>query len=847
MYNKLIAITKTLSPKAKEILNMMINQIDDSGLSLRGVSIENCSIAELYTTLTNALRKSIIPQWAKTQKAYREHNAKQVFYFSMEFLMGRMTGNNIANLNLNSEVQEIVNFLKKINPNLANSNDAKNDLERIENDWGLGNGGLGRLAACYLDSGATLGLPLHGEGFWYDYGIFKQEIMNGHQTEEPDVWGENAMPWMIEDACSAVKVRFGGHMSIEKGKCELKGYESVEMVPFRAPIIGYKKDEQPNINSLTLWRIHPQSGAINFSDINNGNYHSAYKNVINPNHAAMNSVLYPNDNHTPGKTLRLMQEFALVSAGLQSIVAEYLKNGNNIVSFDEKVGLQINDTHAALLVPELIRILIDEHNLSAEEARSITQKSIAYTNHTVLSEALEKWDTELLRSLLPRQYNIIEGLNLKFCNEIRKQFPNDEDRVRRMSIIQDGQVKMAHLALVGGHSINGVAALHTEILKDDVLHDFFVMFPEKFHNVTNGVTPRRWIRQANPELAELITSLIGDSWITDLGQLEKLAEFSENTAVLTKLLKIKQKNKQALASYIYNNNAIKDKKGNVVSRTKVNPNSIFDVQAKRLHEYKRQLMSALHILMLYNKLKEKPSMSFTPRTFIFAAKAAPGYHTAKNIIKFINMLADLINNDPQINGRIKVVFLENYNVSLAEKLIPAADLSEQISTAGLEASGTGNMKFSLNGALTIGTMDGANVEMARDIGKENMFIFGLTTPEVKQEKTSGYNPWSVYSSNSEIRQLVDQMKNGQIGKNDDEKRIAAELINGLMANDHYLVLRDLPAYAEAQKKVGETYKNPMEWAKLTLLNIARMGYFSSDRSVQEYADDIWEIQPINPN
>ncbi len=846
MHKKLIAISKQLSPKSQQIITMMNNYISDSGLTLKGVSLANCSIHELYTALTHAIRKSIMPQWANTLNAYNKQDAKQVFYFSMEFLMGRMTGNNIANLNLNKELQEIVDFLKAVNPKLANSTDAKNELEKIEEDWGLGNGGLGRLAACFLDSGATLRLPLHGMGLWYDYGIFKQEIRDGHQTEQPDVWGDNAMPWMIKNNSGAVAVKFGGHMSVEHGKCEIKGYESVAMVPFIAPVIGYSSDGKPNINKLTLWKVNPQSGAINFPAINSGDYHGAYRNVINPDHAVLNSVLYPNDNHTPGKVLRLMQEFSLVSAGLQSIVSDYLKSGKDISQFGETVGLQINDTHAALLVPELMRILIDEHNLSWQDAWEITQKTIAYTNHTVLGEALEKWDAGLLRNLLPRQYNIIEELNLNFCNQIRKQFPVDENKVRGMSIIQDGQVKMAHLAIVGGHSINGVAALHTEILKNDVLHDFFVMFPDKFHNVTNGITQRRWMAQANPELASLITSLIGDGWITNLSELKKLEQYANDPAVLKNLIGIKTANKKALADYIYTTNTTKDGKGKIVGRTQVDPNSIFDVQAKRLHEYKRQLMSALHILMLYNKLKANPSMDFTPRTFMFAAKSAPGYHTAKNVIKFINMLADLINNDPQVKGRIKVVFLENYNVSLAEKLIPAADLSEQISTAGLEASGTGNMKFSLNGALTIGTMDGANVEMARDIGEENMFIFGLTTPEVKKAKSEGYNPWSVYSSNSEVRQLVDQMKNGQIGKNNDEKRVAAELINGVMNNDHYLVLRDLPAYAEAQSKVAETYKDQMEWARLALINIARMSYFSSDRSIQEYANDIWEIKPVTP-
>ena len=847
MYNKLVSIPKTLSPKAQQIITIMNTYISDSGLSLKGASLENCSITELYTVLTQALRRTIMPQWAKTLNAYKEQNAKQVFYFSMEFLMGRMTGNNVANLRLNNEIQEIIDFLKDINPNLTNSTDAKNELERIENDWGLGNGGLGRLAACFLDSGATMSLPLHGMGLWYDYGIFKQEIQDGHQTEKPDIWGNTAMPWMIEDTQNAVKVKFGGYVSNEGGTCELKGYKCVEMVPFNAPIIGYAVNSNPNINTLTLWRVNPQNGAINLPAINSGNYHDAFKDVINPEHEALTAVLYPNDNHSEGKQLRLMQEFALVSAGLQKIVADYLQGGKNISEFAETVGLQINDTHAALLVPELMRILIDEHHLSSDEAREITQKTIAYTNHTVLGEALEQWDAGLLKHLLPRQYQIIdEYINAPFVNEIRRLFPGDEDRIRRMSIIQDGRVKMAQLALVGGHSINGVAALHTEILKTDVLKDFFVMFPEKFNNVTNGITPRRWLSQANPKLAELITSLIGDAWITDLSQLKKLEHYASDPTVLNKLIEIKANNKKALAEYIYNHNPTKDQNGNIVSRIQVDPNSIFDVQAKRLHEYKRQLMSALHILMLYNKLKANPDMEFTPRTFMFSAKSAPGYFTAKNIIKFINMLAELINNDPQINGRIKVVFLENYNVSLAEKLIPAADLSEQISTAGLEASGTGNMKFSLNGSLTIGTMDGANVEMARDIGEENMFIFGLTADEVKDEKASGYNPNSIYSSNTEIKTIVDQMKNGKIGKNKDEIRIASELINGLMNNDHYLVLKDLPAYTEAQAKVAETYKKPMEWARLSLLNIARIGYFSSDRSIQEYADKIWALSPVTP-
>ncbi len=846
MYNKLIAITKTLSPKAQALINKMNSVFQNSGMGLSGIDLSNCSKEELYLALTTALKNTIAPQWNKTLNTYKEQNAKQVYYFSMEFLMGRMTGNNIDNLGINNELEELLEHLKTINPNLRDTPDLRNELERIEADWGLGNGGLGRLASCYLDSGATKRFALHGQGLWYDYGIFKQNILDGYQTELPDEWQEGAMPWMIRDDRNKVLVKFGGFVANEKGRTDLKGYTGVEMVPFRAPVIGFSKDENPTINTLTLWRVNPQSSAINFPEINHGNFHGAYEKVLNPDHAALNSVLYPNDNHHPGKKLRLMQEFALVSSGLQSILRDFIRNGNDIRTFGEKVALQINDTHAALLVPELMRLLMSHYDLSWDEAWEITQKSIAYTNHTVLGEALEKWDAGLLRELLPRQYNIIDELNLNFCNQIRKIFPNDEARVRRMSIIQDGQIKMAHLAIVGGHSINGVAALHSEILKNDVLKDFYEMFPDRFHNVTNGITPRRWIKQANQELTALITSLIGDEWITDLSQLNKLEAFANDEAVLKKLINIKEKNKLALAEYVYENNPTKDQNGKVVSKTQVDPASIFDVQAKRLHEYKRQLLNALHILMIYNKLKANPQQAFTPKTFFFAAKSAPGYHTAKNIIKFMNILANLINNDPDIRGRIKVVFLENYNVSLAEKLMPAADLSEQISTAGLEASGTGNMKFALNGALTIGTLDGANVEMAENIGEENMFIFGLTTPEVKKAKSEGYNPWSMYSSNAEIRKVVDQMKNGQIGKTDDERRVVSEIINGLMANDHYLVLKDLPAYADAQAKVSETYKNQMDWARLTLLNIARMGFFSSDRSIQEYADKIWGITPVVP-
>jgi glycogen phosphorylase len=842
MLNKKIIAQKTkLSPEATKIVKGISEYFNTSALGLFGKDINTASVEDIYSALAYTIRKEISLQWNNTQKTYLNHDVKQVYYFSLEFLMGRMTGNNIDNISLNNSVNEALNYIKSINPNLKNIENPRNEIERIEENWGLGNGGLGRLAACFLDSAATLKLPLHGMGLWYDYGLFQQKILGGYQQEQPDLWADTASPWISKNDAKKIKIHFGGYIDSNDNK--LKNYEQVEMVPFHVPIIGLSKENNPNINTLTLWRVSNKTHTLNFSAINKGDFHEAYQSKIKSDYMLLNSVLYPNDNNTAGKQLRLMQEFSLVSAGLQSIINNFIETEHNIRNLADKIGLQINDTHASLLVPELMRILLDDHNLSWDEAWTITNKTIAYTNHTVLGEALEKWDENLVKELLPRQHQIIQIINMHFCDKIRENFPNNEDKVRQMSIIEDGVIKMAHLAIVGGHTVNGVAALHTEILKNIVLKNFYELFPSKFQNVTNGVTPRRWIKQANPELASLITRLIGDNWITDLNELKKLEAFVNDENVLKELIKIKQNNKKALAEYVYSNNPIRDKDGKIVSRIEINPSSLFDVQAKRLHEYKRQLMNALHILFLFNQIKENPDMEITPRTFLFAAKAAPGYYVAKDIIKFINILSEMINNDPDVKDRIKVVFLENYNVSLAEILIPSADLSEQISTAGLEASGTGNMKFSLNGALTIGTLDGANVEMARDIGEENMFIFGLTTDEVKEAKDNGYSAWSIYDENPEIHTMIKQMQRGMIGKTPEEKILVTNLINNVMNNDNYLVLKDLASYIETQEIVASLYNDEMAWAKLSLINIARMGYFSSDRSIQEYANNIWGIQP----
>ncbi len=810
------------------------------GLGLRGVlsikdAVDQKLYLHIYKSLSLALRDKIMDKWIATNQEYKNKEVKQLFYLSAEYLTGRFLGNNLINLGAMKQVRDT---LDSMGVNL-------NEIEDLEMDAGLGNGGLGRLAACFLDSMATLQLPGHGYGLRYDYGIFRQEILDGFQVEHPDQWLQHGNPWEIQHEEDTVIVKFGGQLHRKnlmqgKKKTEIKGYEPVAAVPFDTPVIGFKNN---TVNTLRLWSTSvPDYNKFDIKAFDKGDYEQALKDVLSHEDLTMVSILYPNDNHDPGKRLRLSQQYILVSASIQDIIRSYKKANNSFDGFSQKVAIQINDTHPSLAVTELMRILVDEEGVNWDKAWDITRKTCAYTNHTVLSEALEQWDGHMMKELLPRNFEIIEIINHDFCELVWEQYPGDMERVRRLSILENGKIRMAHLAIVGSHSMNGVAELHTRILKDQVFREFHEMFPKKINCKTNGITPRRWLLKPNPELANLITGKIGEGWITDLQELRKLEKFVDDSEFLNGLLEIKRRNKERLKDYIHKHNPVKNARGEIVERIEVNPDSIFDVQAKRLHEYKRQLMNALYILMLYNELKDNPSKEITPRTFLFAAKSAPGYAQAKGIIKFINILARLINNDPDIRGMIKVVFLENYNVSLAEILIPAADLSEQISTAGLEASGTGNMKLALNGALTIGTMDGANVEMAEQIGEENMFIFGLNADEVKQLKSGYYNPEEICRNHKDIQKIMDQLCSKKLTSIVEEREVLHRIAESLMREDRYLILKDLPLYKETQEKVALLYQDKMAWARKVVFNIAGMGKFSSDRSIQQYSEEIWNLQ-----
>ncbi|HCY35883.1 MAG: glycogen phosphorylase [Candidatus Margulisiibacteriota bacterium] len=833
--------------KVEQAVNVLREKIEyhlkyTMGLGLSGTSLNNASKQEIYTALSLALRERIMEKWIETNDAYIEKDVKQLFYFSQEYLMGRALSNNLINLGAQKEVKEVI---ESLGYNL-------NEIEDVEMEAGLGNGGLGRLAACFLDSLASLKLPGHGYGLYYQYGIFKQTILNGYQVENPDEWLKYGNPWAIINERDAVKVQFGGRLIKKTNQndeeiIEMEGCESVCALPFDVPVVGFSG----NVNTLRLWHVFPDYTRFDIESFNQGNYPDAFE-FINPNDLSITAVLYPNDNHYEGKRLRLKQEYALVSASLQDIIRKFEKTHKYYGDFPQKIAIQINDTHPALVIPELMRILVIEKKFEWDEAWEITTNTIAYTNHTVLPEALEEWPVHMIKELLPLHFDILEEINEKFCDEVRDKYKDEtyevrEDIVRKMSIIENGSVRMAHLAIVGSHSVNGVAALHTQILKDRALRNFYIMYPEKFNNKTNGVTPRRWLLKSNPLLSELITSKIGFGWISDLSELKKLESYIDDEVFINQLMDVKAKNKEALTSYIFEYNPVKDANGEIVERIEINPDSIFDVHAKRLHEYKRQLMNALHIMMLHNEIKENPDKVFVPRTFIFAAKAAPGYQMAKDIIKFINILARRTNNAPELRGLIKVVFLENYNVSLAEKLIPAADLSEQISTAGFEASGTGNMKFALNGSLTIGTMDGANVEMAEEIGEENLFIFGMRSEEVKKLQEAGtYNPWNIFKEKPEVKKIIDQLFQGILARDASERTVLQRLANNLMhGGDFYYVLEDLSAYKAAQDEVAELYKNRIAWGKKALLNIARVGKFSSDRTILEYNKDIWGLLPVS--
>jgi len=821
--------------------------LENQGLMVQGHTKETVLTAashkQIYKALATAIMRRIMKLWGQTNKTYQQKDSKTAYYFSLEYLIGRSLTNNIINLKAGEYVSKLFDDLGI----------DLNEIEDIEMDAGLGNGGLGRLAACYLESAASLKLPLHGYGLRYDRGIFAQRIRDGYQIEEQDNWLLDGNVWEIKVESDRVPVTFGGQLQYFDSKLQGRGpaqvvnSKTIFAVPYDFPVVGY----EGNINTLRLWSTSQDFfHNVDFDAFNRGQYDKAY-NLNDLDKLNITSFLYPNDNHYKGKEIRLMQEFTLVTASLQDIIRNYKRDHNDFTLFPEKAAIQINDTHPTLAIPELMRILIDQEGLEWDTAWEITQKTISYTNHTVLPEALEQWDADMVKRLLPRQYNIIELINLDFCNAIMKTFNNDLEMVRKMSIIEpngDGvkKVKMAHLSIVGTHFINGVAELHSEILRNSILNAFYRMYPEKFGNVTNGVTQRRWLLESNPELAELITEKIGSGWVKDLSQLKRLEKYIDDESFLNNLLRIKAAKKAQLAEYVSLNNPVHDIEGNINEIIILNKDALFDVQAKRLHEYKRQLMNALHIIMLYNQIKNDPEAEFTPRVFLFGAKAASGYHAAKDIIKFIGILQRVINNDPDMQGKLQVVYLENYRVSLAEKLIPAADISEQISTAGQEASGTGNMKFALNGALTVGTMDGANVEMAEEIGEENMFIFGLSAEEVAELNRNGsYNPWNIYNSNPEIKSVIDMLSSGEgLAIDDSERELLYRIQHRLMNYDQYYVLKDLESYRKIQQVISAEYLDQINWAKKMLLNIANMGKFSSDRSIADYADNIWNIEPV---
>ena len=792
-----------------------------------GKTLEESHDYELYYAVSRAAMDYIVEKWYNTKKTYAVKQVKQAYYFSAEFLMGRYLGNNLINLKINEAVKET---LEELGVDI-------NKVEDQEFDTGLGNGGLGRLAACFLDSMATCKLPGHGYGLRYKYGMFEQKIENGYQVEYPDDWTRYGDPWSIVRMDRVYEVKFGGQIEVHKdevGKEYFKrvNTENVLAVAYDVPVVGYGND---TINTLRLWEARSPEG-FDLKLFNDQTYLQASAKAVEAQD--ISRVLYPNDTEKDGKLLRLKQQFFFTSASLQDIVRRYKGTyGNDFSKFAEKVAIQLNDTHPVVAIPELMRIFLDSEKLLWDEAWSICKKVFAYTNHTILSEALEKWDITLFQPLLPRIYQIIEEINRRFVEELHQKYPGDFGKIQYMSIIGNGQVRMAWLAIVGSHKVNGVAALHTEILKNSELKDWYDLYPEKFLNKTNGITQRRWLLKANPELSSLITELIGDGWTTDLYKLKELEKYLDDENVLNRVDEIKLHNKERLANYIKETTGIE-----------VNPHSIFDIQVKRLHEYKRQLLNVLHIMDLYNRLKENPLLDIEPRTFIFGAKAASGYRRAKSIIKLINTLAERINNDADINGKIKVVFLENYRVSLAEKIFPAADISEQISTASKEASGTGNMKFMLNGALTLGTMDGANVEIVEEAGLENEFIFGLSAAEVEEFQRNGqYNPFDDYNKVEGLKKVVDQLGDGTF--DDDHKGIFRELQTSLLYGvdgsrpDVYFLLRDFDSYREAQTRIDNAYKNKRDWARKALINIANAGKFSSDRTIMEYAREIWNIEP----
>ena len=808
--------------KAKEFDKELFKRsVEYNVRTLYRKNLEEADAQQIFQAVSYAIKDRIVENWMETQKAYEKEDPKMVYYMSMEFLMGRALGNNLINLKAYKPVAEA---LEELGLDL-------NLIEDQEPDAALGNGGLGRLAACFLDSLATLGYPAYGCGIRYRYGMFKQEIRDGYQVEVPDNWLMNGNPFELRRPEYAKIVKFGGYVSVhtdENGRNVFtqEGYQSVKAVPFDFPIVGYGNGI---VNTLRIWDAEPVE-CFQLDSFDKGDYQKA----VEQENLARNivEVLYPNDNHYAGKELRLKQQYFFVSASVQRAILKFKENNADIHDLPNKVTFQLNDTHPTVTVAELMRILVDEENLEWDDAWDITCRTCAYTNHTIMAEALEKWPIDLFQKLLPRVYQIVDEINRRFVLKIEDMYPGNQDKVRSMAILYDGQVKMAHLAIAGSYSVNGVAKLHTEILKKRELRDFYEMRPEQFNNKTNGITQRRFLLHANPLLADWATKKVGDGWITDLPVLEGLKKYATDKKAQKEFMDIKYKNKVRLAEYIKEHNGID-----------VDPNSIFDVQVKRLHEYKRQQLNILHVMHLYNELKANPDMDFEPTTFIFGAKAAAGYKTAKLTIKLINSVADVINNDKSIKGKIKVVFIENYRVSNAEIIFAAADVSEQISTASREASGTGNMKFMLNGAVTLGTMDGANVEIVEEVGKENAFIFGLSAEEVmKYEKDGGYYPMDIYNSNPKVKKVLDQLVDGTYSNGD--KELFRDLYDSLVMKDVYFTLKDFDSYADAQKRVNKAYKDKANWAKMVMLNTACAGKFSSDRTIEEYAQEIWKLEKV---
>ena len=819
-------MAKTVKTEAEIFKEEFKKKVRDEAKMLYRKTLEEVSDRHKFVAVAYAVKDIVIDQWIATQKAYEKTDAKTVYYLSMEFLMGRALGNMIINLSSRNEIKEAI---EELGLDL-------NVIEDQEPDAALGNGGLGRLAACFLDSLSTLGYPAYGCGIRYKYGMFQQKIENGYQKEIPEDWLRHVNPLEIKREEYACEVKFGGFVRVEhrdgRNYFIQEGYQAVRAIPYDMPIVGYGNNV---VNTLRIWDAEPIVH-FNLDEFDKGAYMAA---VEQENLAkTITEVLYPNDNHYAGKELRLKQQYFFISASLQTAIKKYLTKHDDLSKLPEKVVFQMNDTHPTLTVAELMRLLMDEYLLEWDEAWAITSKCCAYTNHTIMSEALEKWPIELFSRLLPRCYQIIEEINRRFIIDIENKYPGDHRKIEKMAIIYDGQVKMANLAICAGFSVNGVAKLHTEILEKQELRDFYEMFPEKFNNKTNGITQRRFLLHGNPLLAEWVTGKVGDDWITDLPKIQGIEVYADDKKAQAEFANIKYQNKVRLAKYIKEHNGID-----------VDPRSIFDVQVKRLHEYKRQLLNILHVMYLYNQIKEHPDMDFYPRTFIFGAKAAAGYKIAKLTIKLINSVADVINNDASINGKIKVVFIENYRVSNAEIIFAAADVSEQISTASKEASGTGNMKFMLNGALTLGTMDGANVEIVEEVGIDNAFIFGLSSDEViNYENNGGYDPMQIFNEDMDIRKVLMQLINGFYSPDDPERfrDVYNSLLNTQSTDkaDRYFILKDFRSYAEAQKRVEEAYKDQEGWVKKAMLNVAHVGKFTSDRTIQEYVDDIWHLEKV---